>query len=123
LKIEKNIYILGDRILLNQYFQNLIINSIDALSSSQTDPLIIISLIEHDDIIEIIIIDKGMGIKEEHLDRIFDPFFTTKKVGEGTGLGLPITRGIIERHKGKMMINGTIGEGTEVLVTLKRKSA
>jgi signal transduction histidine kinase len=56
--------------------------------------------------------DEGAGISEEHLGRIFEPFFTTKGVGEGTGLGLSVTHGIIEDHEGWMTATSEIGKGS-----------
>ena len=60
--------------------------------------------------------DDGEGIKEADMDRIFDPFFTTKK--EGTGLGLPICRKIVEEHGGMLDIKSAPGEGTTVTVKI-----
>ena len=56
--------------------------------------------------------DEGEGISEEHLTRIFEPFFTTKGVGEGTGLGLSVTHGIIEDHEGWMTASSEAGKGS-----------
>jgi signal transduction histidine kinase len=56
--------------------------------------------------------DEGEGIPETHLDRIFEPFFTTKGVGEGTGLGLSVTHGIIEDHEGWMTASSELGKGS-----------
>jgi signal transduction histidine kinase len=62
--------------------------------------------------------DTGEGIKRENLSKIFDPFFTTKEAGKGTGLGLAVIYGIIERHHGKIEVSSTPGEGTEFTITL-----
>jgi signal transduction histidine kinase len=56
--------------------------------------------------------DEGEGIAEDHLSRIFEPFFTTKGVGEGTGLGLSVTHGIIEDHEGWMTASSELGKGS-----------
>ena len=60
--------------------------------------------------------DSGRGIEAEHLERIFDPFFTTKE--EGTGLGLPICKQIVEQHGGTIRIESEPGHGTRVMVLL-----
>ena len=63
--------------------------------------------------------DTGVGISKENLKMVFDPFFTTKGPREGTGLGLSVTRNIIEMHKGLMTIDSKEGKGTKVTVILK----
>lgn len=63
--------------------------------------------------------DKGPGITEENLKKIFDPFFTTKGPSGGTGLGLSVTRNIINVHKGLIDIKSRQGAGTTMIVTLK----
>jgi signal transduction histidine kinase len=66
------------------------------------------------------VVDRGVGIPKEDLDRIFEPFFTTKGVGEGTGLGLSVTHGIVEDHAGWMQATSTPGEGTRFTICLPR---
>lgn len=67
--------------------------------------------------------DSGHGIKEEHLPRIFDPFFTTKSSGVGTGLGLPVTKKIIELHGGAIDIKNDPGGGVRATVILRGEPA
>jgi len=62
--------------------------------------------------------DTGCGIDAETLEKIFDPFFTTKKKEQGTGLGLAVVHGIIQKHKGVIEITSTVGVGTTVHVYL-----
>ncbi len=66
--------------------------------------------------------DTGTGIAPGDLGSVFAPFFTTKAVGEGTGLGLAITRRIIEEHGGRVTVESTLGEGTNVRFVLPRRS-
>ncbi len=68
--------------------------------------------------VEITFIDNGIGMSEEAKEKAFQPFFTTKEVGEGSGLGLSISYGIIEDHKGKIRLESKDGEGTKVSVIL-----
>jgi signal transduction histidine kinase len=61
--------------------------------------------------------DDGPGIPAEFLPRIFDPFFTTKDVGEGSGLGLSIVHGIVERHGGHIDVDSKPGQGTTFTIS------
>jgi PAS domain S-box-containing protein len=68
--------------------------------------------------VEIRVQDTGYGIEENHLRRIFDPFFTTKPTGEGTGLGLSVSYGIVKKHGGEILVDSKPGEGSTFTVVL-----
>ncbi len=68
--------------------------------------------------IEIAVTDTGCGIPPANLDKLFDPFFTTKDVGQGTGLGLAVSYGIIERHGGKIRVHSEVDKGSTFTIWL-----
>jgi signal transduction histidine kinase len=74
-----------------------------------------------DNLVTISIADNGKGIDQDNLDNIFDPFFTTKEIGEGIGLGLSISYGIIQEHKGQIDVDSQIGIGTTIKIALPVK--
>jgi signal transduction histidine kinase len=103
------------RTTLNQVFMNLLTNAAQALGDKGR---IIIRTEKSDGKVVITIADDGPGIPPEILPRIFDPFFTTKDVGQGSGLGLSIVHGIVERHGGTISVSSELGKGTSFTVTL-----
>ena len=60
--------------------------------------------------------DTGCGIPQEHLSKLFDPFFSTKSTGEGTGLGLSVSLGIVQRHSGTINVKSKVGEGSTFII-------
>ncbi|MGB5985613.1 MAG: ATP-binding protein, partial [Desulfobacterales bacterium] len=62
--------------------------------------------------------DTGSGIAPEHLDKIFEPFFSTKPQGEGTGLGLFVTREIVEKMGGSVRVDSRLGHGSRFVVQI-----
>ena len=73
--------------------------------------------------VELRVSDRGTGIDRELLSRIFDPFFTTKPVGQGTGLGLPLSRRFVEAHGGELTLESRPGEGTVAHIWLPTRDA
>lgn len=102
---------------MQQVFTNLALNAAEAMPDGGTitirtgcnsDPNYIMATVT----------DTGMGIPEENLSKIFDPFFTTKEAGMGTGLGLAVTYGIIQRHEGTIEVESEISKGTTFTIRL-----
>lgn len=71
--------------------------------------------------IQVEISDDGCGMDEEVLSHLFEPFFTTKGVGKGTGLGMPISYGIVKKHRGDITVKSAPGHGTTFTITLPVK--
>ncbi len=94
---------------INQVFVNLLVNAAHAIEKKG---IIRIQTQAGDENVEVHISDTGCGIPKQHLTKIFDPFFTTKPVGKGTGLGLSMSYGIIQRHKGRILVESEDGKGT-----------
>jgi len=102
--------ILGSGGKLQQVFTNLILNARDAIVGGGT--ITLTSRVGYKGDILIEVSDTGEGIPDENLKKIFDPFFTTKGVGNGTGLGLAVTYGIIQEHAGSIeAVNNSSGSG------------
>ena len=93
------------------------INAIEAMPEGGTLRLAMKRL-EGQNEIEIKVIDNGIGINDDDLEHIFEPFFTTKKDGKGTGLGLAVVHGIIERHYGRIDVESKPGVGTTFTIIL-----
>jgi len=104
-----------DRHQMSQVFVNLFLNSIQAMEGGGT---LKIGAVVLNGRIEVTISDTGKGIPEKILPKVFDPFVTTQGEGRGTGLGLWITQGIIERHGGSIDLSSQEGRGTTVDIRL-----
>jgi signal transduction histidine kinase len=115
----------GDPGKLGQVLTNLINNAIDAhKDASKSTGEIHILVSEEDGNLEIRVRDQGCGIPAENLDKIFDELFSTKAVGEGTGLGLPISRDIVSRFFGGMLrVESKVGQGSTFSIWLPRRRA
>ncbi|WP_421375771.1 histidine kinase [Paraburkholderia sp. DD10] len=93
---------------INQVLMNLLVNATQAISERGT---IMIRTRRDGDGVSIAIADTGIGMSAEVQAKIFDPFFTTKPVGQGTGLGLSVSYGIVEKHGGRIAVESKPGEG------------
>lgn len=103
---------------ISQVLLNLISNACDAIEELQERWISIDVKIKPDsDLIQIIVKDSGTGVPRELRQQIMQPFFTTKEIGKGTGIGLSISKGILEAHKGNLTLNANC-PNTEFIVSL-----
>lgn len=105
----------GNASKLQQVFMNLILNARDAMPAGgqleiQTESS------EHMLIVHVR--DTGIGIAAENIAKIYDPFFTTKSVGQGTGLGLAVSYGIVQEHGGRIVVESAPGQGTTFTIKI-----
>jgi two-component system NtrC family sensor kinase len=105
---------------IKQVFLNVFLNSVEAMQDEGT---IIISadLVENTSggrHLQIIIADTGRGIPKDKIEKVFDPFYTTKDGPGNAGLGLSVTKGIIDKHRGTVRIESEVEKGTRVIIGL-----
>jgi signal transduction histidine kinase len=112
--------IMGDVNQLKQVFINILNNAIDAMPAGGHVDIATREVMGNGagPQVEISFQDSGVGIPTDKIGRIFDPFFTTKEDGKGTGLGLPISKRIVERHGGSIAVSSTPGTGTRFTICL-----
>jgi signal transduction histidine kinase len=108
--------IMADRVQLQQVFMNLMLNGIDAMKETRGGGELTIKSEPDDGQLLISVSDTGVGLPPGQTEQVFRAFFTTKD--NGTGMGLPITRSIIESHGGRLWVNDTRGRGATFQFTL-----
>jgi two-component system NtrC family sensor kinase len=105
----------GDQNQIQQVLVNIILNAVQA---SDAGGSIHLKSYKEIDYIAVEIIDTGIGIKNEQVSKVFDPFFTTKSEGEGTGLGLSVSYGIVKHHGGTIHVENNPDQGLRVVILL-----
>jgi PAS domain S-box-containing protein len=112
--------VLGDRVQLQQVVLNLVMNGIEAMSSVEERPRQLIVRTQNDDAdqVRVTVQDSGMGLDPESMERIFAAFYTTKR--GGMGMGLSISRSIIENHGGRLWAVANDGPGMSVQFTIPK---
>ena len=108
--------LMGEAVQITRAIQNVIINAVQA--SAETHGTVTVGCVRKDFYVDVWVSDTGRGIKPEQMDKIFDPYFTTKVGKSGTGLGLYITKKVIEDHSGSIKVDSTPGEGTTFTIRL-----
>jgi two-component system sensor kinase FixL len=112
--------VLVDRVQIQQVLLNLIRNAIDAMVDAPTRELLIATRLVDDDMVEVSVADTGPGIAPEVAGQLFQPFITTKR--QGMGVGLSISRTIVDAHGGKIWVESNPGGGTVFRFTLRAVS-
>jgi signal transduction histidine kinase len=108
--------LLGDALQLNRAIQNVLINAIQACP--EKSGIVTVSCTQKDFYVDLRVEDNGAGIPAAQLTKVFDPYFTTKQATSGTGLGLYITKKVIEDHNGSIKVESTPGAGTIFTIRL-----
>ena len=106
----------GDAVQITRAIQNVLINAIQA--SGESKGAVEVSCIRKDFYVDVCIADNGCGISPDQISKIFDPYFTTKQGKSGTGLGLYITKKVIEDHHGSIRVDSTPNVGTTITIRL-----
>jgi PAS domain S-box-containing protein len=114
LKAEDGMITLGNASELREVFVNLIVNAVDAMPEGGS---LKICCKRRGDRIQLRFADTGLGMLDDVRERVFEPFYTTKGV-HGTGLGLAVSYGIIERHAGSISVESQIGKGSTFYIDL-----
>lgn len=121
-KVTRDGLFWADKQRLQQGLVNLLLNAFQAMGDMDNpgDSFIILrgGLDEDGTLVRFEVEDNGPGIPAAILENIFDPFFTTKDVGEGSGLGLAVTREIVEKHGGAITVDTVEGHGAKFIITL-----
>jgi signal transduction histidine kinase len=108
--------LMGDAVQITRAIQNVIINAIQA--SGESKGTVTVGCIRKDFYVDVRVADTGHGIQPEQIAKIFDPYFTTKQGKSGTGLGLYITKKVVEDHNGSIKVDSTPGTGTTITIRL-----
>jgi signal transduction histidine kinase len=113
---EDTCTLLGDAVQINRAIQNVIINAVQACADKKSS--VTITCAQKDFYVELRVEDKGTGMTKEQMGKIFDPYFTTKQGKSGTGLGLYITKKVVEDHNGSIKVDSTLDMGTTFVIRL-----
>ena len=108
--------LLGDSVQINRAIQNVMINAVQACAEKKSS--VTVACAQKDFYVELRVEDGGTGMTKEQMTKIFDPYFTTKQGKSGTGLGLYITKKVVEDHNGSIKVDSTPNVGTTFVVRL-----
>jgi CheY-like chemotaxis protein len=122
IEVDHKLSVMGKRPELIQVLLNLLINAAQAMPKDRLSghQIKVASSMLSSGEIQLTVSDNAQGIPGDDLDRIFEPFFSSKPVGEGTGLGLAVSRGILEAHQATISVSSIEGEGTTFIITFPK---
>jgi len=106
----------GDAVQIKRAIQNVIINAIQA--SAEKKSAVLVTCTRRDFYVDLRVEDNGPGIPEGQINKIFDPYFTTKQAKSGTGLGLYISKKVVEDHNGSIKVDSAPGAGSTFTIRL-----
>ena len=117
--VEPEIFVWFDPLQIQKVLNNLLLN---AFKFTPPEGSIRLSIVKKEAAVQVIVSDTGYGIKKEELERVFDRFYQAdnyhENVNTGSGIGLALTRDIVEQHKGRIVVESEEGQGTSFIVTL-----
>jgi two-component system sensor histidine kinase FlrB len=117
LPLTQDCWVRGDLAALTTAVQSLVVNAIDVVRGESAD--ITLSVRIEDEWVCLVVADKGPGIESDLHEKIFEPFYTSR--AQGTGLGLAVTRAVVQAHHGKVTLISTLGVGSEFCLWLPRQ--
>jgi signal transduction histidine kinase/CheY-like chemotaxis protein len=117
-EIEKDVRVVAQETLLVQVLANLIVNAIQAIPADRPEGRVLVRAEQIPNRVRLTVEDNGTGMSPEVLRRVFEPFFSTKPLNRGTGLGLAVSRGMVESLGGDLRLESTLGVGTCAVVEL-----
>jgi signal transduction histidine kinase len=117
---DEPVLVTGDRVQLQQVILNLVRNASDAMRDVNDRPRHLLVRLEREEEggARLLVTDAGVGIEPQNIERLFDAFYTTKS--DGMGIGLSVSRSIIESHGGKLWAEANDGPGTTFLFSIPR---
>ena len=117
-EIDKDLRVVAQETLLVQVLANLIVNAIQAIPADRPEGRVLVRAEQIPNRVRLMVEDNGTGMSPEVLRRVFEPFFSTKPLNRGTGLGLAVSRGMVESLGGDLRLESTLGVGTRAVVEL-----
>lgn len=120
LRVPSELQVVGEQHVLEQVFTNIVVNAVHAIPVDRADATVFVSATAGSQRVSVRITDNGVGMSEELQRRIFEPYFSTKAPGAGTGLGLPVSLGLLHAVDGTLAFESELGKGTTAIIEFQR---